>query len=333
MAKTKTPIVCTPKMLHPHLRVPAAKTAIKINPANRPRIEMLSMAAPGVTPTPDYLAVVTTKYWGAAGVRLTVGFLDNPSAELRSRILLHMNAWTKTANVQFVESNTDPQVRITRTPGQGYYSYLGTDIIHIPSDQNTMNLEGFTMTTHESEFHRVVRHETGHTLGFPHEHMRAELVARIDPEKAYAYFLRTQGWDRTMVDQQVLTPLEESSLLGTENADEDSIMCYQLPGDITIDGQPIIGGVDIDDSDYAFAALIYPKDGFGDGGDGGDGSDGISAAPVRARLQAGQLGLEDFVAAATRASLRVLAEKKTDSGTGGTLGRPRIFIGIVASEQ
>ena len=68
-----------------------------------------------------------------------------------------------------------------------------------------MNLQGFTMNTRESEYHRVVRHETGHTLGFPHEHMRRELVARIDPQRAYAYFLATQGWDRAMVDAQVLT--------------------------------------------------------------------------------------------------------------------------------
>jgi hypothetical protein len=50
-----------------------------------------------------------------------------------------------------------------------------------------MNLEGFTMKTPDSEFHRVVRHETGHTLGFPHEHMRAELVKRIDSCRAAVF--------------------------------------------------------------------------------------------------------------------------------------------------
>ena len=93
-------------------------------------------------------------------------------------------------------------------------------------------LQGFTMQTAESEFHRVVRHETGHTLGFPHEHMRRELVQRIDPEKAYKYFAATQGWTKQQVDQQVLTPLGEASIFGTP-ADQDSIMCYQLPGSIT----------------------------------------------------------------------------------------------------
>jgi hypothetical protein len=172
-----------------------------------------------------------------------------------------MNAWSKTANIRFVQSNTDPQVRIARLGGVdgGYWSYVGTDILSIEADQPTMNLEGFTTNTPESEFRRVVRHETGHTLGFPHEHMRRELVRKIDPDKAIAYFGVTQGWSAEEVRQQVLTPIEESSLMGTPNADPNSIMCYQIPGRITRDGLPIIGGVDIDESDFAFAALIYPK--------------------------------------------------------------------------
>jgi hypothetical protein len=36
-------------------------------------------------------------------------------------------------------------------------------------------------------------------------------------------------------------------------------MCYQIPGSITKSGKPIIGGLDIDRQDFAFAALIYPK--------------------------------------------------------------------------
>ena len=214
---------------------------------------------PGFIPEPQQIAVLTTKYWLSGGVKLTVGFLDNPSADLRARILSHMNAWNKTANVLFVEANTDPQVRIARAAGNGYWSYLGTDILSIPADQPTMNLEAFTMSTPDSEFHRVVRHETGHTLGFPHEHMRKEIVDDIDPAKAIAFFGTTQGWSPEEVRQQVLTPIEESSLLGTAHADTNSIMCYQIPGSITRDGNPIIGGVDIDQQDYNFAAKVYPK--------------------------------------------------------------------------
>jgi hypothetical protein len=241
--------------------VEAAQKAVEINPMNHAPVQRLAMIMPGFMPSKERIAVVTTKYWGNQGVKLTVAFLDNPPAPLRKRILSHMNAWNKTGNVEFVETSRDGQVRIARMGGNdgGYWSYVGTDILMIPRNEPTMNLEEFSMSTPISEFHRVVRHETGHTLGFPHEHMRKQLVAKIDPEKAVEFFRRTQGWTAAETRAQVLTPLEDSSILGTPFADPKSIMCYQIPGSITRDGKPIPGGVDIDTSDFAFAGQIYPK--------------------------------------------------------------------------
>lgn len=216
----------------------------------------------GVAANRATLSVSVPRRWPAGGVQLTVGFLDNPPADLRAHIVSHMNAWATTANVSFVETSDQAQVRIARIDQgdqNGYWSYLGTDILHISKTEPTMNLEGFTMATSEAEFKRVVRHETGHTLGFPHEHMRRELVALIDREKAIDYFGRTQGWTREEVEQQVLTPIENSSLLGTPRADSNSIMCYEIPGKITKSGDPIAGGVDIDELDHEFAASVYPK--------------------------------------------------------------------------
>jgi hypothetical protein len=89
--------------------------------------------------------------------------------------------------------------------------------------------------------------------------MRRALVNLIDPEKAIAFFGQNQGWDPAMVRRQVLTPLEESSLLGTAQSDPKSIMCYQIPGTITKNGKPIVGGPDIDKWDFGFMATIYPK--------------------------------------------------------------------------
>jgi hypothetical protein len=242
--------------------IEAADRAVQVNPANHPRLERLVRVMPEIQLDRSRIAVVTAKYWGTKGVKLTVGFIDTLPADLRKRILLHMNAWAKTANVQFKESKSNPQVRIARIDQgdqAGYWSYVGTDILSIDHHAPTMNLQGFTMNTPESEFHRVVRHETGHTLGFPHEHMRRELVAKIDPKKAIDYFGATQGWSPEEVRQQVLTPIEEGSIRGTAHADPHSIMCYQIPGSITKNGQPIVGGLDIDKMDYKFAALIYAK--------------------------------------------------------------------------
>jgi Astacin (Peptidase family M12A) len=250
---------CTIKSVPRRLLRKAADNATRINPVNAPMLSPIGGDSSLGVMDPLSIAVMTAKYWGPTPRQLTVSFMESTPADLRARILAHMNAWTQTGCISFVQTNGTGNVRISRE-GNGYWSFLGTDIMLIPSNRPTMNLQGFSMTTPESEYHRVVRHETGHTLGFPHEHMRKELVARIDPQKAYPYFLATQGWDKAMVDAQVLTPLDDASIMGTP-ADQTSIMCYQLPGSITKDGQPIIGGVDIDPTDFAFNGRIYPKPG------------------------------------------------------------------------
>lgn len=259
----RDPIVCTPRSLPKNLIVAAATRAIKVNPANQPPTTMVSRAMRVGAVPEARISVMVGRRWPVTGVRLGVGFLDNPPKDLRARIILHMNAWAKTANVDFQETTSDPEVRIARVDSPpekaGYWSYVGTDILEFGVSEPTMNLEGFTMETPDSEFVRVVRHEAGHTLGFPHEHMRRELVELIDEPKAIKYFKLTQNWSEKDVRQQVLTPIEDSAILGTSHADPDSIMCYQIPASITKNGKAILGGPDIDEQDYEFAASVYPK--------------------------------------------------------------------------
>ena len=255
-------IVCRPMQLPRGEWEAAAEEATRENPVNRPAVEL--MRAFGFAPSRRAIAVSTTRYWGARGVDLTVAFLDSPDRALRKKIIDHLNAWSKAANVRFRETQGSGQVRIARVTAAddpkmaGYWSYVGTDILRIKAGQPTMNLEGFTAGTPEAEFRRVVRHEAGHTLGCEHEHMRRDLVKRIDRQAAYRYFKLTCGWQPRQVDEQVLKPLEERSLMGTAPADPTSIMCYQLPADIMKDGQPIPGGLDINETDAAFIGSIYP---------------------------------------------------------------------------
>jgi hypothetical protein len=257
-------MVCRPRSLPIDKLETAARRAIEINPANALERRSVARTPAGRRGGPRRIAVVVAKKWPATGVDLSVSFMDTPSKALRGRILEHMNAWGEFANVRFRETNGLGQVRIARLDSPedkaGYWSWVGTEILEIEDDEPTLNLDSFTMKVSESEFRRVVRHEAGHTLGFDHEHMRSDLVKQIDREKAFAYFEENQGWSRAEVEEQVLTPLETKSLMGTKGSDPLSIMCYQLPKKIMKKGKPAIpGGKDINPKDAEFAAKLYPR--------------------------------------------------------------------------
>src|SRR5215213_6907669 len=226
-------IVCRPKSLPFEKLVAAERRAIEVNPENAMERRIVERTPIGRRGGPRRIAVVVARKWPVGGVRLSVSFLDSPSTALRARILQHMNAWGEHANVLFSETQGVGQVRIARLDSPpdmaGYWSYVGTEILEAEEDEPTMNLEGFTMRVSEAEFRRVVRHEAGHTLGFDHEHMRSDIVKRIDREKAFKLFKKEQGWTRKEIEEQVLTPLSKRSIMGTRESDPLSIMCYQLP--------------------------------------------------------------------------------------------------------
>jgi hypothetical protein len=247
---------CTLKSLPRQEWWAAALAAIDENPANEPPRQAMAMLE---TPDPASIAALTSKYWRSGSVKLGVAFMDGGSQDLKARILSHMNAWGERSNVKFSPASSGmAQVRIARQRGDGYWSYLGTDILQIPVSQPTMNLDSFSMSTPEAEYRRVVRHEVGHTLGFPHEHLRSALVNRLDRAKTIAYFRDRHGWTERDTVSNVLTPLDDAELVATLLTDETSIMAYQLPGAITKDGKPILGGDDINDTDFSLAAKLWP---------------------------------------------------------------------------
>ena len=256
-------ILCRPKSLPIDKLVDAERRAIEINPENALDRKIVARSPIGRRGGPRRIAVVVARKWPSTGVRLSVSFMDKPSTALRSRILKHMNAWGEQANVLFSETDGVGEVRIARldspTEMAGYWSYVGTEILDVREDEPTLNLQEFTMKTSEAEFRRVVRHEAGHTLGFDHEHMRSDIVKRIDRKKAFVFYDEDQGWSPEEVEEQVLTPLAKKSIMGTKESDPLSIMCYHLPGKIMKDRKPVPGGEDINANDFAFAKSLYPK--------------------------------------------------------------------------
>lgn len=250
MAKAKKFIPCHTKTLTPARQRIAAERAKEEDPARWPSSKI----------TPAFLTVDIKRWWGDKPREFSVGFMDSASAAHRKRIVDHGNGWAEYCNKSFRETSNvnDADVRIA-FGNDGLWSYVGIDNGGVDRNQPTMNLVGFNRTQPESEYRRGVRHEFGHFLGFEHEHLRDEIVSKIIRAKAYAYFWANQRWPRSVVDINVLVALDKLSIRGTPEADDMSVMAYQLPGSIMSDGKPVRGGTDINATDAAFIATLYPK--------------------------------------------------------------------------
>jgi hypothetical protein len=256
----RAPILCRPRYPERDKLIDVARQARAIRPDNVPAdIDLDGFEGHERAEQRGRLMLDVKLRWPkTSGAHLTVGFYGEPSKALRLRILRCMNMWSQTANVSFRETADvgGAQVRIAQTPGDGHWSWLGIDILNHAGP--TMNLDGFDDDTDDDEVERVVCHEAGHTLGFPHEHLHPEIVGRLDHARTIAFYEQDQNWTRADVIAQLLKKLDTKRHLGTA-PDELSIMCYQVPGACTIDGEPIVGGIRINDLDRTFAAEVYPR--------------------------------------------------------------------------
>jgi hypothetical protein len=94
---------CRIKALPARLHEKAAQVAAQINSVNAPLAEPL----PGgvLVDSSLRLTLTTAKYWGSSPFQLSVSFMENTPADLRARIVSHLNAWTATTGVSFAETS------------------------------------------------------------------------------------------------------------------------------------------------------------------------------------------------------------------------------------
>jgi uncharacterized protein YkwD len=203
---------------------------------------------------PERLAGDRGRFW-PVGYSVKVEWLDG-STETQDRTLEQLRAWSEFANLDFEPVARNGDIRVTyRRPGN--WSLVGRDALLAPPGEPTFCMQDFDrLPFPSSEWRRVGGHEGGHVCGFLHELQR--LTGRLRWDAVIARYARDQGWPPEVTITNILTPLNMVGLLATPEADERSIMTYEVDGSLTVDGLPIVGGTDLSEGDKRIAALAYP---------------------------------------------------------------------------
>jgi len=138
----------------------------------------------------------------------------------------------------------------------GHWSYLGRQALRIPEASSTMNI-GLDRYANAIEWDRVVLHETLHAVGFEHEHQHPQAQIPWNREAVYKFYGRTQGWSRQQIDFQVLNRGEPKQLR-TSGVDDESLMMYPVPRELTTNGYSVGWNTRLTPSDITLLRDLYP---------------------------------------------------------------------------
>ena len=182
-------------------------------------------------------------------------FFDNPKitiTECVKQIVKERIQPLVSLKFEFVDKNSDADIRISFDSTGGSWSELGTDAKNISPDKATMNLGWFDVST--------VMHEFGHVLGMIHEHQNPSgQTIDWNKQKVYEWANETQGWDKDMTDKNILNKYNKNQVNGS-SFDPLSIMLYFFPGDLTNNGKGTNQNLRLSGLDMEFINKKYSKD-------------------------------------------------------------------------
>lgn len=223
-----------------------ARMAEQENPSNRPRL----VGVVEIERTPLQIALVTSKKW-EVGRTLGIAFLEGSPGNQKF-VRDNAEEWLKYANIKFQwgVSATQAEIRITFRQGLGSWSYIGTDCLGIPKNQQTMNFGWLDPGT--------VMHEFGHALGAIHEHQHPEAGIPWVVDAVYRYYSGPpNNWDRATIDSNIFQKYSRE-LTQFSAYDTKSIMHYPIDPQLTSGGFAVGWNKELSANDKSFMAQEYP---------------------------------------------------------------------------
>src|SRR5688500_17585855 len=206
-------------------------------------ISLLAIAQPHVcvdplptsVPTRDGQAgVYYQQYKWTNGSTITVKFLGG-SDYVQSAMMNVIRTWEEHANLKFnFVSSGNADIRIAFISQQGAWSKIGTMPLQVRQSQPTLNFGWFNNSTPALEIQRTTSHEFGHAIGLLHEHQNPVSPIKWNYQKAYAYYMQVLGWSKESVDHNIFN--RYSITHSNNDFDENSIMIYPIPAELTVDG-------------------------------------------------------------------------------------------------
>jgi len=189
------------------------------------------------------------------GSKLQVRFIGGTTAQ-KTTVREQAGWWTQHANLTF-DFNDAPgaEIRIAFDPGDGAWSYVGTDCRGIPLNEATMNLGFMDGGT--------TAHEFGHAIGLAHEHQNPAGGIEWNEEAVIRELAKSPNfWDEATARHNVLRKYTADQINGTR-FDPDSVMLYFFPAAWTLNGIATKANEVLSALDKAFiaGAKMYPKTG------------------------------------------------------------------------
>ena len=153
-------------------------------------------------------------------------WVSNSNAE-KDIVRNGFKAWTDLGiGLKFVEVATrdESEIRIAFERGDGFWSYLGRQILDFGKDDRTMNF-GRDLITYPPALDTAI-HEIGHSLGFPHEHQNPNSGIVWNEQAVYAALAQPpNSWPRDKTFHNIIRKISPDHVQGS-SWDPDSVMHY-----------------------------------------------------------------------------------------------------------